>query len=245
MTRRVLLISNPGERGKADYCEGVNRDMENYASFFRSPVGGFWEANEIRTMHQPAASEISAYLSYIRSLPVDYLMVVIAGQGYSDGAGSMELLLKPGEKISSRLLENAAARQTLIIDACRKPYDTAIAKAGRPKLYRSLFVTPAKCRACYDEHISRCGTDLVIMCACSEHENARDDIHLGGSYSVSLIESAEDWVQNASTRTGAVYSVSEAHDDAVKKVLDITDGRQNPQIRKPRIGPYFPFCVFV
>ena len=58
ITRKALLIANPGEGGAKNYCKGVNKDMENYKSFLLSPLGGQWYPNEIDVMHKPKLSSL-------------------------------------------------------------------------------------------------------------------------------------------------------------------------------------------
>ena len=40
MTRKALIISNPGEIGAENYCEGVLKDVENFKNYLQSPKGG-------------------------------------------------------------------------------------------------------------------------------------------------------------------------------------------------------------
>ena len=44
MTRKALIISNPGELGAENYCEGVKKDVANYKNFLMSAAGGGWDA---------------------------------------------------------------------------------------------------------------------------------------------------------------------------------------------------------
>ena len=53
MTRRALIISNPGELGAENYCEGVNKDVINYKKYLMSSVGGGWYEDEIVCLEKP------------------------------------------------------------------------------------------------------------------------------------------------------------------------------------------------
>ena len=41
MKRKALIISNPGETGVENYCEGVKVDIQNYVCFIESPLGEY------------------------------------------------------------------------------------------------------------------------------------------------------------------------------------------------------------
>jgi hypothetical protein len=40
LSRKALLIANPGEQGQENYCKGVYVDIANYQRFLASAVGG-------------------------------------------------------------------------------------------------------------------------------------------------------------------------------------------------------------
>ena len=78
MNRKVLIISNPG-KGE-NYCEGVNKDVENYKAFFTSALGGGWYMNEIKHLHCPNQYSVTAELDLMKD--VDYSIVIFCGHGY-------------------------------------------------------------------------------------------------------------------------------------------------------------------
>lgn len=53
MNKKVLIIANPGQKGTENYCEGVNKDVDNYKRYFMSATGGNWYEDEIEVLVQP------------------------------------------------------------------------------------------------------------------------------------------------------------------------------------------------
>ena len=56
ITRRALLIANPGEVGDEDYCKGVYVDIKNYQQHLTSAEGGAWDGGEIQYLNRPTFS---------------------------------------------------------------------------------------------------------------------------------------------------------------------------------------------
>ena len=47
LSRKALLICNPGEDGAENYCKGVFVDVKRYRELLMSPIGGAWLDTEI------------------------------------------------------------------------------------------------------------------------------------------------------------------------------------------------------
>ena len=59
MTRKALIVGNPGEDGAENYCAGVLKDVENFNTYLQSPRGGGWYATEITTLMRPDMALLS------------------------------------------------------------------------------------------------------------------------------------------------------------------------------------------
>lgn len=127
MKRRVLLIMNPGS---GDHnVSGVEGAYNRYKNFLMSPVGGFWQKEEILEMRRACGcmsqqSEFCMQMRELNQLDVDYSMIVFIGHG---GAvcGHDIIQLEDGETLSiSELLKpinhTVPIKRTVVIDACRK-----------------------------------------------------------------------------------------------------------------------------
>lgn len=247
MGRKALIIGNPGKLGEPNYCDGVEKDLENYRSFLRSPVGGLWYDNEITVLLQPDAARTRAEI--VAQVAADYSMTIFCGHGhYSTQSRSTIVELKPGVDLDSNELRRGADRHTLILDCCR-----AVALAKR--LVESLMakamkaepvIHPSDCRKYFDQRLMLCPTGLVVLHACSVGETAGDSGTQGGYYSYSLLDGAVQWVRDTyvdTSRNTEFFSIVEAHEAAKRGVDTLSGGRQTPQIEKPRTSEYFPFAI--
>jgi hypothetical protein len=247
MTRKALIISNPGEAGAENYCNGVFRDVENYTAFLKSPIGGLWYDSEIVSINRPTAKELLNAVKAICS--VDYLFLVFSGHGcYSEKTRSTIITLKKDEDLDSSCLRQGNTRQTMILDCCRERYDERpTAKSFMEKAARQMSqIHPDQCRRAFDRRIEEAPRELIVLSGCSIGERSGDDPQSGGAYSSSLIDAARDWCESQNidtTRYFASLSIPDAHQSATPSVIRKRGGRQNPQIEKPRSGPYFPFAV--
>ena len=109
MKRQAIIIANPGEKGAANYCNGVNLDIENYKSFLQEPHGGLWEDNEIDVMFRKSSTEVRVAIGRLSS--VDYGLVIFTGHGYySTGNKSTIIELRKGEELDSTELKKGAKK---------------------------------------------------------------------------------------------------------------------------------------
>lgn len=241
MSRKALIISNPGEIGAENYCEGVNKDVTNYKNFLMSPQGGYWYKNEIVCLDRPSFESLKKYMALLND--VAYTMIIFCGHGYSYQDETI-LELKNGCEVYAYSLKNGAKKRTIILDCCRER-----AKSIDNSIIHNLFESIEKravdginARKYYNELISKCSNGVVVTYACDLNETAGDDSRKGGYYSYSLLQSARQWAEQ-STFTESYQSIVTAHEQAAKITKVKSNYEQNPQIEKPRSTPYFPFVV--
>lgn len=248
MKRKALIIGTPGDGVYNKELPGVDIDLANYRRYLRSPLGGAWFDVEIVVMHSPTSQQIQEELNTLRE--VDYAFVSFSGHGgYNTSTRSTHLELGLTDSFDSRLMKIGARKQTVVLDCCRELYT--------PKLLKSLIerasleslateLDPRQCRSLFDTHVTRCLPASIVLNACDINETAGDSANVGGIYSASLIEAAEDFAKEARHRTsgnGAILDVPDAHARAVHKVRKESNSRQNPTIDQPRVSTYFPFAV--
>lgn len=117
ITRRALLISNPGESGQDNYCRGVYVDVRNYQRLLLSSEGGAWDAGEIKHLDRPTAQDVRLWVADC-SLH-DYAFVMFTGHGWFSSADKDRVLeLRKGESIASNELLKGTNKRTLILDCC-------------------------------------------------------------------------------------------------------------------------------
>jgi hypothetical protein len=242
MDRKALIIGNPGY-GEA-YLRGVEKDLVNYESFLKSPLGGAWREQEIVTLSDQGKINIASQVNAVKT--ADYSLIVFSGHGYVDGKSkSTILIVKNGDELNSKELRFGAPKHTLILDCCRvvEVPERILMEAFVKKMAPSL--NPQECRYYYNKRIEECAVALVVLFACSEDETAGDTPQ-GGRYSVNLINAAKNWLNNSSINPAThsdILSVVGAHTRARKDVQGSSGNRQNPEIEQPRCEKYFPFAV--
>jgi hypothetical protein len=251
MNRKVLIISNPGENGDENYCDGVLRDVDNYRGFLTSACGGLWSYLDISHMPRPTISEARQAIRKLEAC--DYALIIFTGHGwYSTDLDSTILTLKAGQEIDSVELQNGAPKQTIVLDCCRKKYpglpldESVLINASAALLKRaSSRLNHEQCKHYYNEKIKKCDPGTTILYSCASGEKSQDNSQRGGLYSYNIIEFAERWADNTEFDLSNSYytlSVVRAHEGA-KESVQRKRKDQNPQIEKPRSAPYFPFCI--
>jgi len=246
MKRYALVIANPGELGAENYCEGVNKDAQNYGRLLKSPVGGAWLDSEIRVLNKPSISEVRLQMAEARK--ADYAFIVFAGHGYYSATKRSTILeLRRGDEIDSVELRVGAKKQSLILDCCRKIERVSIVEKRAMLAFADSAsrINAANCRRCFDKEIEGCPEALVVIHSCAIGQTAGDDSEKGGYYSYNLMDAVNDWESNLRVDPQYYYAmnISRAHDEGASRVVRISGGRQTPQIEKPRSEPYFPLGI--
>lgn len=261
ITRRALLISNPGEIGAENYCKGVYVDIKNYMRFLMSPQGGAWKwPEEIKHLDRPSAQEVRDWLA--RFSYEDYVFVMFSGHGwYSSMDHDRILELRNKEQLHSVELRKGSKKRTIILDCCQRVYPESILKKASERHLSAnesvnwLSPDPATCRQLFFDTVGTTSEGIVFLTSCSTTEVSTDDDTRGGRYNGSLIEVLDDWsVAQASfpsfsqfyhaPNASSVLSIVDAHESAAVKTRLLSANKQNPSIEKPRTGPYFPMAVF-
>jgi hypothetical protein len=247
MTRRALIIANPGEKGKDGYCAGVEVDVSLYRDFLMSPSGGYWSHSEINVLHQPNVDTVKTIIK-LQNLH-DYSMTIFCGHGhFSSSSKSTVIQLKAGSYMDSNELRGGATKHTLILDCCREVMrPTRIVMDSVAIMAKSMnTLNDRDCRKYYDKRIEDCAPGIIVCHACSVGETAGDSSSEGGFYSSSLIDAVESWQKETRVNTQEnykIFSVVSAHDRAQPSVIFKSGQRQHPQIEKPRSEKHFPFAI--
>lgn len=251
-TRKALLICNPGEPGQENFCRGVYADMKNYDTLFKEAHGGYWHAPEIEKLERPTAQQVRAAVSKLAQF--DYTFIAFSGHGYfSKDRFETILVLKKGEELAESELKKDAKRRSIVLDCCREirhegasermiKTGAALAEAGR------RVPNPQLCRAKFDECIGASVNGIVVAHSSSPGETSGDDEVLGGTYTSSLIRSANNWADSiARSNSYGSFSLSivKAHEVATPETERRSGNRQHPRMEKPKTSQgFFPFAVF-
>ena len=251
VTRRALLISNPGETADPYYCGGVYVDIRNYQSYLQQPHGGSWAVSEIEHLDRPSADDVRSHIEDLAAY--EYSFVAFSGHGYYCREEEATILrFRKGQELPHLDLLDGAQRRTLVVDSCREAYRERIPleEARMMAKYAGHRVpSPQLCREAFLRAVASASRGVIVAHGCAIDETAGDDQTRGGRYTASFLASANRWADAASERstggTVRTLSVVETHDAAAVETKRRSGGTQNPTIEKPRTElSYFPFAVF-
>lgn len=220
MKKRILLIGNNNG------LPGVTKDINNYQSYFKDRVGGEWYDSEIKVMMNTTVTTLRSYITTLRSLNLDYLVVVYSGHGASHRRTTV-LELSENQEIAETELMNIAPRQLNIYDCCRSALDESINLSEKSvRSYSSGGAISRSTRLLYEARIREAIPQQARLYACSLNETAEDTPD-GGAYSYNLIKSAVNF-------GGSQYkTIGSAHADATEAVK-AQGYTQNPESYLPR-----------
>lgn len=256
MKRRVLVITNPGEKGEDNYCGGVYVDGDNYKNYFKAPYGGYWSESEITILDKPSKTTVQTELNNLTDH--DFSIIIFCGHGwYSSLSASNILTLNKTESLDSNDLRKNANKRIIILDSCRKVHKEYItdeilkSRMMSESLLGLSKLNPLACKEHYIETINMCPKQLIVGYAANLNELAGDSQTKGGFYSSSLIKASVDWVDNSigsivPSKNFLVSRFPSRHDNSAPLVEKLSGNTQHPQIEKPRVSDtndYLPFGI--
>lgn len=246
MRKKILIISNPGARTADNYCEGVHKDVENYKKFFMSPGGGNWHLDEIECMEQPLKPMVQKKLIEMENL--DFSIIMFTGHGYSKDENTY-IELVPSSSLYNDMcvdeLKQADQKRIIIVDCCRKKLEptSEINEAYLEHVDKSFSMT-RDTREIYEELIRRLDVMNIVMYACDWNETSGDDSRKGGYYTSSLLRVCSEFIEECRRSSKSLYLSAPGAHEMSKPYVKRLKSDQNPQIEKPRSGPYLPLVIF-
>ncbi|MCZ2247171.1 MAG: caspase family protein [Bacteroidia bacterium] len=241
MKRRALII----------YCDdtesgdltGPPYDNENFRNFLTSNLGGAWAANEILSLSNPNASEVSKAVNKFMS-GADYTFTLFTGHGFINLENNKRQYLELADAdISSSSLYTNAKRQTLIIDACRGFHSpSADLLKGFTEIHEQFIGDPFSTRLIFDRTVMRAEEGLTILYAASRNQTALDTDY-GAAYLLSLLKMASLWEQL--DKKNNILGLKLIHEIAANFLVENYDTIQVPTMNKEKRLRYFPFAVKV
>jgi hypothetical protein len=253
ITKKAVLITNPGESGAENYARGVYVDARNYQRFLASAQGGSWENSEIETMDRPTTAAVKLKVAELARY--DYSFIMFSGHGwYSSIDKDRVLVLRENEEIASNELLRNSTRRVLIMDCCQVVDHESVTMRASEKMAAANESRTARapnraaCRNLFSRQVEAAGSGIIRISSCGIDEKSWDDDNSGGRYNSSLLDCATEWANEETQKPvwtpDSSLSMVAAHDQATLVTRFKSNGTQNPSIEKAKTGPYFPFAVF-
>lgn len=256
MKRHLFLVFNHGD--ELNPLPNVKVDRDGYQKFFQSPEGGYWGINEISIYNNDFNFDV--FRENIRfqqkiQKPYDFIVFVFCGHGCMDQSGEYWFEIRPdgtqGSDVSLSQLKNACngVRTLFIFDACSALYTGPLCEQ---RLFNSGRIIDSasyalRCRTLYDNLVLLTPQDTFTAgFAASAGETAGENAN-GGYYSQSILKESKVVIQQLKNET--IYSglqhmsFAYIHERAKDDVIQLSGGRQRPQIDQPRSKAQIPFVV--
>ena len=244
MERRLFLVSNNG--GQAEYLPGVQKDVNNYLSFFKSDEGGAWEDSEIYCAPQWPRNYVLRILNEWAEGNVGYVLIVFTGHG---GIVNDNVVIYPNnnETISIDELRMTIGdmRCHLITDSCQTIVESREHGGvirGRMFCDSTDPVHKLKCRNRYMRAIELLPDGHFSWGSAVSYDQGAEDTSRGGLYSLSLLEVCKSLIKNDLKYPRGRWSFSILHDAAAERVMIQTDNDQTP-FKFTNDDVYPPFLV--
>ena len=236
MKRKALIIGNSGNSD--EYLEGVEKDINNYKNFLKSPIGGAWYNDEIVISLDETKEDILQKISKIREEMNDFVFILFSGHGsYSLNRECRKLYIYDDSIYENNLLY-LASKQITIMDTCAGVEDDLLKESAMMDSIIALehHKDNTVYRILYESEIENSPRQQVILYSSSIDESSGDDSELGGYFAYNLLKVARRNIENIlDTRKAYLY--------AKKIVQNKTNNEQNPQCKCSRSNNILPFSI--
>ena len=240
MNRKAILIGCPGIVGREGYLRGVTKDIDSYAKYLTSSIGGAWYPNDVIMLNNPNKAKL---IEFLKGLPLsDYLFMVYSGHGWQKNPDSPSLIsLNDSEDISITeilaITKSKSNRQLLILDSCRS-YPAQQIQMSEKRAYREDSAENlSRSRLLFDKYLEISDEGFCSLYSASKGQAAQEDGN-GGVFTQSLIQSSLNY------GTG-VLTINKAFNNAVAFMDEHFETIQVPEYNGGRRNNHFPFAVII
>jgi len=230
LSRRALILLSPDEA-----IPGVVVDGENWTSHLHSPAGGTWRSGEVQVATNPSKLKLQTLVEWLNG--ADYTFIAFSGHGSARSETETVLDINDNDTLSAKHLITRAARQTLVLDCCRKLPKRAVTESLTKRMMAmDSYKDPELARRLFDSRLAACDPFRVQLNACAVDQTAGESDSHGGYYTSALIRTAQ------ATPSGSILSVREGHLIA-KRIVSERQPSQTPTGEYPRSGLTFPLGI--
>lgn len=184
MGRHLLLISNPGNPNDKNYVKTTEEAINRWESFFRSPIGGYWQDNEISRYGESrpiTPDAIKRLMIPLNTVQCEYSIIVFCGHGGCTLDNQDAIQLPIPSTGDCRLLPVDAllgeglpfVRRTVILDSCRSLIPFASTQLFEDKQFSSIYKTDGiECGKYYNDIVMQASPHVEVLYSTSEHHKA-------------------------------------------------------------------------
>lgn len=193
MNRHLVLISNPGNSSDKNYVKTTEEVLNRWESFFKSPIGGYWQESEITRYNESkpvTPDEVKRLMIPLNTIQCEYSIIVFCGHGCCTADDKDAIQLPIPTPDDSRLLPVDAllgeglsfVRRTVILDACRSLIPYSSTQLFEAKQFSSICkIDGVECRNYYNALVMQTSPHVEILYSTSEHQKAFASIE-GSAY---------------------------------------------------------------
>jgi hypothetical protein len=222
--------------------KGRRHRFTSLCKFFKSPIGGSWEDNEIAGLFKCPSENL---IELFQSTYTDFLLVYFSGHG-QQGLKETNIAIYNSESLSVSQLVSIikAPKALIIIDTCRKSIVEEYSSFSGPEYlsFESTLNQPNSSEK-YLQIISESTDGICIAYSCSVGEIS-NDTEVGGDYTYSLLKTSLEWYENQNSES--ILSINGANDLAHQYLKFKSNFDQNPQVvitNDKEENLNFPFAI--
>lgn len=259
MNRQLILISNPGNPNANNYAPETFLAIERWKSFFQSPIGGYWQDEEISIYdeHHPISSdEFSRIVMVLDTVQCDYSVIVFCGHGCStlDQRDAIQLPIPTDE--DNKLfpvddlkgMNGANIRRTLILDACRSIVPFTSQQLFEQRQYSEIYIIDGiECRKYYNSLIMDANPHVELLQSTNLHQRAYGSA-TGSVYADTVLsyvnQNSINWKRRALMNPYGqfCFSMGQIHNEIYGNMIQ--QGRQIPEYNcSNHNSASFPFAA--
>lgn len=215
--------------GNTNGLPGVHRDLINFRNHLCSNFGGAWDASEVKIEQNLSLIDLEKKLNELSRNKYDYLIIYFSGHGGKIFNKDYISLNKNNETIEFCKLTGISKKQLTIFDCCRASDDKCVINDSKNF---SRKENENRFRSFFEKRISEAREQQMILYSCKDNEFSNDTSE-GGLYTFHFLK----YAKNIQLLNKSELLVSECHELARKKVIEMSNKTQTPDYQMPRLSP--------
>ncbi|HTA63214.1 MAG TPA: caspase family protein [Bacteroidia bacterium] len=246
ITRRIFIVGSPVNEDYS-FQMGVKADVINYQRYFKSPIGGAFNPDEITVLKNPSWKRLKAQLL---ALPADFTIFIFSGHGFfATNTQKAVFNINENDAVAAQTIINhiQSTKKLIIFDACQSyleayHYLEGIGDVEQYMNFRSS-VPKLRARQLFNEAILDNPDGAQILMSCSRGQESVLS-PTGSFFSYALLTSSQNWSNTNSRETVlTTLQAGKMTTNFLKKNYSSDQTNQRPSCFVTRLRPNFPIGV--